>query len=37
MRLYFPELVAGIDLKREEKRLDSIDFVSKRRRCARSA
>ena len=28
MRLYFPELVGGIDLKREEKRLDQIDFVS---------
>jgi tetratricopeptide (TPR) repeat protein len=29
MRLFFPEMVQGIDLKREEKRLDSIDFVSK--------
>jgi tetratricopeptide (TPR) repeat protein len=29
MRLYFPDLVGGIDLKREEARLDSIDFVSK--------
>jgi tetratricopeptide (TPR) repeat protein len=29
MRLYFPELVGGIDLKREETRLDHIDFVSK--------
>lgn len=28
MRLYFPDLVAGIDFKREEKRLDHIDFVS---------
>jgi tetratricopeptide (TPR) repeat protein len=28
MRLYFPELVGGIDLKREEKRLDQIDFVA---------
>ncbi len=28
MRLFFPELVDGIDLKREEKRLDHIDFVS---------
>jgi hypothetical protein len=28
MRLYFPELVASIDLRREEKRLDHIDFVS---------
>ena len=28
MRLYFPELVGGIDLRREEKRLDQIDFVS---------
>jgi tetratricopeptide (TPR) repeat protein len=30
MRLYFPELVASIDLKREEKRLDSIDFLTER-------
>jgi tetratricopeptide (TPR) repeat protein len=30
MRLYFPDLVAGIDLKREEKRLDHIDFLSQR-------
>jgi tetratricopeptide (TPR) repeat protein len=30
MRLYFPDLVAGIDLRREEKRLDHIDFVSER-------
>jgi tetratricopeptide (TPR) repeat protein len=30
MRLYFPELIAGIDLRREEKRLDHIDFVSER-------
>ena len=29
MRLFFPELVGGIDLRREETRLDSIDFVSK--------
>ncbi len=28
MRLFFHELVEGIDLKREEKRLDHIDFVS---------
>jgi tetratricopeptide (TPR) repeat protein len=28
MRLFFPELIGGIDLKREEKRLDSIDFAS---------
>lgn len=28
LRLYFPELIAGIDLRREEKRLDQIDFVS---------
>jgi tetratricopeptide (TPR) repeat protein len=28
MRLYFPDMVAQIDLKREEKRLDHIDFVS---------
>jgi tetratricopeptide (TPR) repeat protein len=30
MRLYFPELVAGIDLKQEAKRLDNIDFLSVR-------
>jgi tetratricopeptide (TPR) repeat protein len=30
MRLYFPDLVAGIDLKREEKRLENIEFVSQR-------
>ena len=30
MRLYFPDLVAGIDLRREEKRLDNIDFLSER-------
>src|SRR5262249_38388129 len=29
MRLHFPDLVAKIDLKREEKRLDHVDFVSK--------
>ena len=28
MRIYFPDLVAAIDLRREEKRLDQIDFVS---------
>ncbi len=28
MRLFFPEMVAGIDLRKEEKRLDQIDFVS---------
>ena len=28
MRLYFPDLAAKIDLAREEKRLDHIDFVS---------
>jgi tetratricopeptide (TPR) repeat protein len=30
MRLYFPDLVDGIDLKREEQRLDHIDFVTVR-------
>jgi tetratricopeptide (TPR) repeat protein len=30
MRLFFLELVDGIDLKREEKRLDHIDFVAER-------
>lgn len=26
MRLYFPELIKGINLKREEKRLEAVDF-----------
>jgi tetratricopeptide (TPR) repeat protein len=30
MRLYFPDLVAGIDYKVEEKRLDHIDFLKTR-------
>jgi len=30
MRLYFPELIGGIDLRKEEKRLDQIDFVTER-------
>jgi tetratricopeptide (TPR) repeat protein len=30
MRLHMPDLIAGIDLKKEEKRLDHIDFVSTR-------
>lgn len=29
LRLYFPDLVAGIDYKTEEKRLDHIDFLTK--------
>ena len=29
MRLYFPELVKGIDMAKEEKRLDHIDFYEK--------
>lgn len=29
LRLYFPDLVAGIDYKIEEKRLDHIDFLTK--------
>ena len=31
MRLYFPELIGGIDLKKEEKRLDprSISYRSR--------
>lgn len=28
MRLYFPDMIAGIDLKKEEKRLDHVDFLS---------
>ena len=28
MRLYFPELVAGIDLKKERQRLSDVDFIS---------
>jgi hypothetical protein len=30
MRLYFPELVNAIDLRKEEKRLDHIEFASSR-------
>jgi len=30
MRLYFPELVKGIDLKKEERRLEKIEFASER-------
>ena len=30
MRLYFPALIEGIDLKREEQRLDHIDFTTER-------
>jgi tetratricopeptide (TPR) repeat protein len=30
MRLYFPDLIGAIDLKREEKRLDHVDFLSER-------
>lgn len=30
MRLYFPEIVMGIDLKREETRLEHADFVRER-------
>jgi len=30
MRLYFPDLVSGIDLKQEAKRLENIDFLSVR-------
>ena len=30
MRLYFAELIGGIDLKKEERRLDRIDFASER-------
>jgi tetratricopeptide (TPR) repeat protein len=30
MRLYFPELIGGIDLKKEERRLDHVDFISER-------
>jgi tetratricopeptide (TPR) repeat protein len=30
MRLYFPDLMDGLDLKREEQRLDHIDFVTVR-------
>jgi hypothetical protein len=28
LRLYFPDLINGIDLRKEEKRLEHIDFVS---------
>src|SRR5262249_42393441 len=30
MRLYFPELIQGIDLRKEAKRLDHVDFASTR-------
>jgi hypothetical protein len=30
MRLYYPELIAGIDLKKESQRLDSVRFASRR-------
>ena len=30
MRLYFPDLITGIDLRREAKRLEHVDFVSDR-------
>jgi tetratricopeptide (TPR) repeat protein len=30
MRLYFPDMIDGIDLKREEQRLDHIDFAKER-------
>ncbi len=36
MRLYFPEIINGIDLKREEQRLDHIDFASERAARTRS-
>ena len=31
MRLFFPELIASIDLKREDKRLEKIQFASERK------
>lgn len=30
MRLYFPEMIQGIDLRKEAKRLDHIDFLTER-------
>jgi tetratricopeptide (TPR) repeat protein len=30
MRLYFPELIAGIDLKKERERLANVSFISER-------
>jgi len=30
MRLFFPDIIKGIDMSREEKRLDHIDFYEKR-------
>jgi len=30
MRFFFPELTGGISLKREEQRLDNIQFASER-------
>src|SRR5206468_7431295 len=37
MRLYFPELVKAIDLKKEEKRLDRVQFAEARVRKAKAA
>ncbi len=36
MRLYFPDLIAGIDLRKEATRLERIDFVSERARTVRT-
>src|SRR5262249_6972744 len=37
MRIYFPELIKSIDLKKEEKRLESVQFSEPKVRKARSA
>ncbi|HET8548894.1 MAG TPA: tetratricopeptide repeat protein [Bryobacteraceae bacterium] len=31
MRLYYPDLIAGIDLKKESRRLENVQFASRRR------
>jgi tetratricopeptide (TPR) repeat protein len=37
MRMYFPELIKSIDLKKEEKRLESVQFTEARVRKAKTA
>ncbi len=37
MRMYFPELIKSIDLKKEEKRLENVQFTEARARKAKTA
>jgi tetratricopeptide (TPR) repeat protein len=37
LRLYFPNLITGLDFKREEQRLEKIEFASARPRIVRAA